>query len=81
MTRHPSPNAPKQQGGVLLRVDTQAHAAPFDGVAFAGDQILDRARVSAAVPPDLDIAEMEPEFVVSVQRNGDGDASWRRRPP
>src|SRR5215471_1013084 len=53
----------EQEGGVALRVDAQAHAAPFERVALAGYQVFDRLD---SVPrpgwTDIDVAKMEPEL-------------------
>src|ERR1700730_19015477 len=72
----PSRQAAKEQSGIAHRIDPEPEAAPLDGVALAGDQVLDRGDVSAiAGHADLDIAEREPEFVhVARQRYRDDDA-------
>src|SRR5712664_3325994 len=71
----PSRQTAKQQRGIAHRVDPQANAAPFHGVALAGDQVLDRSD-GAAIAGDayLDVAEQEPEYVrLARQRDGGDD--------
>jgi hypothetical protein len=59
----PLRQATEEQGRVLLRIDAQAHAAPFHDVALARDQVLDRLDAPArARRSDLDVADMEPEL-------------------
>src|SRR3984893_797861 len=72
----PSRQAAKEQSGVAQGIDPQTAAAPLDGVALAGDQVLDRGHLTAiARHANLDIAERQPEFVhVARQRDRDDDA-------
>src|SRR5262245_9939543 len=75
-TTAPSGETAKQQGRVLLLVDAQAHAAPFENVAFAGDQVFDLLHAPARVRrADLDLAKMEPELTRRSlgQRHSDRD--------
>src|SRR5256885_12961307 len=68
--------AAEQQGRIAGGGDGQPHAAPFDGVPFAADQIDDRAHWPAvAVRADGDVAAVEPEGArpVTGERNGDTD--------
>src|SRR5690242_98089 len=69
--------AAEQQRRIVGRVDCQADAAPFDGVAFAIGEIDDGAHWAAVVVrPDGDIAEMKPEcarsMAIQCNRHGDG---------
>src|SRR6266478_7665101 len=70
-----SRQAAKQKGGIARRIDPQSNAAPFDGIALAGDQVLNRGDVAAiAARPELDVAKRKPEFVhLARQRDCDGD--------
>src|SRR6476620_8063025 len=62
-TVRPSRDAAKQQGGVLVLIDTQPDAAPFERMPLAGDQIFDRSDATPIVRrADLELAEMKPEF-------------------
>src|SRR3954447_3605650 len=61
----PSRQASEEQSRVLLRIDTQPHAAPFDRVPFAGNQVFDRANALACIRrPDENISEMQPELML-----------------
>ena len=72
----PSRQTAKQQGGIAHRIDPQPDAAPFERIALAGEEVLERRDVAAVVGhADLDIAERQPEFVhVARQRDGGDDA-------
>src|SRR5262245_60246845 len=62
-TASPSSETAEQQSRVLLLVDAQAHAAPFEKMPLAGDEVFDLFDAAAdAGRPDLDLAEMEPEL-------------------
>src|SRR4030081_799097 len=62
-TVRPSREAAKQQGGVLVLIDTQSDAAPFEHMLLAGDQIFDRFDATPVVRrADLELPEMKPEF-------------------
>src|SRR5829696_2624038 len=64
----------EEEGGILVRLDAKPHAAPFDDVLLAGDQVFDRAyALAAAGRPDLDVAEVEPELPRAAAIEGDGD--------
>src|SRR3954465_12555232 len=53
----------EQQCRVVIGIQAKAHAAPLQGVAFAGGQIFDSRYLAARVGgTDLDIAEVEPEL-------------------
>ena len=55
--------AAEYQGRILLLIDAQAHASPFDHMPFSGEQVFNRLdRRRAAARTDLDLAEMEPEL-------------------
>src|SRR4051794_14928540 len=69
-----SQQATEEQRRVLVRLDAQPHAAPFDNVLLSGDQVLDGAHAPAvALRPDFDIAEVEPELARAAAVQGDGD--------
>src|ERR1700731_4416487 len=66
----------KEQCGITRRINPQADAAPLDGIAFAGDQILHCRDVTAlAGNAYLDIAKRKPELMrLARQRDSDRDA-------
>src|SRR5687767_6030984 len=74
-TRAPSRFATEQQRGIAGGIDGEPHAAPFDGVALAGDEIDDGAhRFAVAVRADHDVAEVEPDAAgLRGQRDCDRD--------
>src|SRR5579871_2014888 len=70
-----SRDAAQENGGIVGRIDAQAHTAPFDGLPLASDQVLDKAyRTPGIWRPDLHVAEMEPELPrpAAGKRDGDG---------
>src|SRR4051794_8108204 len=69
-----SSNAPEQQGGIIPGIDTQAYAAPFQGLALPGAQILQRRNAAACRwGTDLQVAGVEPEFAQALARERDRD--------
>src|SRR5262249_53259396 len=53
----------EHERGIILRVDAQPDAAPFEDVAFTGQEIFYRRDGATLVRrPDLDPAEVEPEL-------------------
>src|SRR4051812_5768825 len=70
-SRAPSRQATEQHSGVAHRIDPQPDAAPFDRIAFAGDQVFDGRDLEALTAGiDLDVAKRQPEFMdVARERN------------
>src|ERR1700745_3853089 len=65
----------EQKSGIARRIDAQAYAAPFEQVAFAGDQVLDDADgLLGAGRSDQLVAQVQPELLRRAgQRDRAGD--------
>ena len=71
----------EEEGGIVARVDAQAHATPFQQTAFAGDEVFDLAYRMLRLATDQVVAEMQPKLLRPVgksDRAGDGVVAVHR---
>ena len=65
----------KDQGRVLLLIDAQTHASPFEDMPLPGDEIFERLDPAPCMErANLDLSEVEPERARSFLRQGDRDS-------